>query len=39
MLDPDNEGFGLDMYNQKVQDPLLTNSINSPITEELSQLE
>lgn len=36
MLDPENEGFGLDMYNSKVQDPLLTNSINASITEDLT---
>ncbi len=35
MLEKDNEGLGLNSYNPKLDDPQVTNAINSNIYEEL----
>ncbi|KRX10398.1 hypothetical protein PPERSA_10497 [Pseudocohnilembus persalinus] len=35
MLDEENYGFGLDMYNDKQEDPQATNAINTTIHQEL----
>lgn len=37
MLEEDNEGYGLlNHYNEKADDPIAANSINSSIFEELN---
>lgn len=33
MVEEDNEGFGLNSYNSKIEDPSSTNCINSTICE------
>ena len=38
MLDEDNEGFGLDMYNIKIDDPQATNASKASVIEEFTQL-
>lgn len=35
MIDSDNDGFGLNMYNQKIEDPQATNAVNTSIYSEL----
>lgn len=35
MLDQDNDGFGLNRYNEKIEDPQSTNAINTSIYEEI----
>ena len=35
MLDEDNDGFGLNKYNEKIEDPQSTNAINTSINESL----
>ncbi len=35
MLDDENDGFGLNKYNEKIEDPQSTNAINTSINEDL----
>jgi len=35
MLEEDNEGFGINSYNVKCDDPSCTNALNSSIYEEV----
>jgi len=37
-LDPDNEGFGLDMFTENIDDPQATNALNTNIIEEIDNL-
>lgn len=39
MLDPENEGFGLQSYNQAIEDPQASNAINSSLTADLELIE
>lgn len=36
MLDTDNDGFGLNRYNVRIEDPQSTNAINTSIFEEIT---
>lgn len=38
MLDQDNDGYGLNMYNEKVEDPNATNALNTTIYFDLEDL-
>ena len=38
MLEEDNEGFGMNSYNVKCDDPSCTNALNSSIFEELKEI-
>jgi hypothetical protein len=38
MFEPDNEGFGLNSFNQYSEDPQCTNAINTEIITNLSKL-
>jgi nucleolar complex protein 3 len=35
MIDSDNDGFGLNSYNDKIEDPQATNAVNTSIYHEL----
>ena len=39
MLDPENEGYGLQSYNQALEDPQASNAINSSLVSELELIE
>ncbi|KAL4456085.1 hypothetical protein ABPG74_014046 [Tetrahymena malaccensis] len=39
MLDSDNDGFGLNRYNERIEDPQSTNAINTSIHEELTKVQ
>jgi hypothetical protein len=39
MLDEENDGYGLNMYNKNMEDPQATNAINTTIFEELNILQ
>jgi len=38
-LEEDNEGFGLDLYNSKIEDPQATNALRSYIVEDLKKIQ
>ncbi|EGR28749.1 hypothetical protein IMG5_169460 [Ichthyophthirius multifiliis] len=38
MLDDENDGFGLNRYNEKIEDPQTTNAINTSINEDISKI-
>jgi len=38
MLEEDNEGFGINSYNVKCDDPSCTNALNSSIYEEVKEI-
>lgn len=38
MVEEDNEGFGLNAYSTRIEDPSSTNALNSSIHEELEEL-
>lgn len=39
MIEEDNEGFGLNAYNSKIEDPSSTNCINSSINENVKKVQ
>jgi len=38
MLDKDNEGYGLDKYNPKMEDPQATNASKTCILDDLEKI-
>lgn len=38
LLDSDNEGLGLNMFNENIDDPQATNALNTNIINEMDQI-
>lgn len=38
LLDEENEAFGINVYNEKIEDPQATNALNASIINEMKSL-